>query len=188
MRAAGQADTYTVKDHHVAVLDVRQRLAVGPRQVRGKHRKRHLRQPLEKHRLAEIELVVAGHEDVGLERIDQCDDVRALVDPRHQRRRQRVAAMREHHVSALRAFGLDHGGEAGEPAAAFPVRHRRLAHLVDVIGKDKGDLAAVRQGGALRKGQRGGEAKRDGTAANVDHPAVALARIGDSPLCCDDAI
>ena len=67
--------------------------------------------------------------------------------------------------AALGAFGLDHGGEAGEAAAALAVRHQRLAHLVDVVGEDDGELGALRPGRPLRHGERGGEAKRDGAAA-----------------------
>jgi len=117
--------------------------------------------------------------------------MRALIDPRHQRRRQRVAAMGEHHVPALGALGLDHRGKTGEAAAALAVGHQRFAHLIDVVGQDQGDLGALRPCQPGRHDDRGGKAKRDGTAAESGHVprlgsskrAVALARITGARLC-----
>ena len=57
----------------------------------------------------------------GVTMLVSVDDVRAVVEPRHQRGRQRVAAMGEDHVAALGALGLDDGGEPREAAAALAV-------------------------------------------------------------------
>src|SRR5436190_5499226 len=99
--------------------------------------------------------------------------------------------MGEHHVPAFGALGLDHGGEAGEAAAALAVGHQRFAHLIDVVGQDEGDLGALRRRQPWWHDDRGGKAKRDGTAAENGHVlwlggsewAVALARITGARLC-----
>src|SRR5437773_5713709 len=77
--------------------------------------------------------------------------------------------MGEHHVPAFGALGLDHRGEAGEAAAALAVRHQRFAHLIDVVGQDESDLGALRPRQPWRHDDRGGKAKRDGTAAEGSH-------------------
>ena len=66
----------------------------------------------------------------------------AAVDARHQRGRERVAAMREDHVppcARLGALGLDHGGKPGKAAALLAVGQQLLAHQVDVVDQDEGD-------------------------------------------------
>lgn len=132
--ASGQPDPHVAEADDIAVLDAGKRLFVRPKHVGGKHRELHLRHSPEENGLAEIEFMIARYENVRLECIGECNDMRALVDPRHQRRRQRVAAMREQHVAALGAFGLHYRGETGKAAADAAVRHRGLAHLIDVVG------------------------------------------------------
>ena len=57
----------------------------------------------------------------------------------------------------------------------------------NVVGQDERDLGAVRESEPRRHERRGGKAKRDGAAANVDHRVVDVARIGDAGLCCEYA-
>ena len=111
----------------------------------------------------------------GPHRVGQRPDVGALIDARHQRRRQRVAAVGEHHVAALGALGLDHRSEAGEAAAAPAVRHQRLADLVDVVGQHEADDRAVRPCPARRQHGCGGKAKGDGAAGDQGHCLCSLA-------------
>ncbi len=93
-----------------------------------------LAHPLQIDVLAEIELVIAGHEDVRLDHVGQFDDVRALVEARHQRGRERVARMAEQHRHAPRPLGLHDRGQLGEAAAALVVRH-----LVDVVDQQQAE-------------------------------------------------
>ncbi len=115
---AGQPDAHAVDRHDRAILEIRQRLAVRAAQVGGVERKRRLRHALEKCRLAEIEFVVARHENVGVDHIGQFDDVGAAVDAGHQRGRDRVAAVRQDDMAAFGPFGLHDGGEPRESARA----------------------------------------------------------------------
>ena len=117
------------KRHDRAVLELRQRLAVGAAQVGGIERKLRLGHALEENRLAEIELVVAGREDVRRDQIGERDDVRAAVDARHQRGRQRVAAMREHHRLPSRALARS----ALTTAASRAKPPRRLPSAISVV-------------------------------------------------------
>ena len=98
----------------------------------------------EEHRLAEIELVVAGHEDVRRDHVGERDDVRAAVDARHQRGRQRVAAMREDHVAAWPALArsaFTTAASRAKPPRRLPSGISCVAHQVDVVDQDEGDLA-----------------------------------------------
>ena len=85
----------------------------------------------------------------------------------------------------LARSALTTAARRAKPPRRRAVRHQRLAHLIDVVGQDEGDLCAVRPGPPLRHDDRGGEAKRDGAAAKLNHSgsvrAVALARIGQRP-------
>ena len=74
---AGEADAHAAEVDDGAVLEARQRPPVGAAQVGGIERKLRLRHALEEHRLAEIELVVAGRENVGRDHVGQRDDMRA---------------------------------------------------------------------------------------------------------------
>ena len=167
---AGEPDAHAVERDDLAVAEARQRLAVGGAQVGGVEREFRLAHPLEEDLLAEIELVVAGRENVGADHVGERDDVLAAVEPRHQRGRQRVTGMREDHVAAvgfcLGALGLHDRGEPREAAAPLAVRHRLVAHDVDVVDQDEGHLGRLRGrrvGGEQRgKDQDGGEAAEEG--------------------------
>ena len=78
------------------------------------------RHAVQEHVLAEIVFVVARHEEVGRDQVGERDDVLAAVDARHQRGRQRVAAVGEQHVPALGALGLDHAASRGKPPRRRP--------------------------------------------------------------------
>ena len=91
--------------------------------------------------LAEIELVVARHEHVRLDHVGELDDVRALVEARHQRGREGVARMAEQHRHAA--------------APARPSRSRRAARSrrgpgptpwVDVVDQEQGEGDIRRRG------------------------------------------
>ena len=172
---AGQTDAHAAHGHHRAVLEARQRGAVGIAQVGGVARKRRRAHALEKHRLAEIVFVVAGREDVGRDHVGQRHDAGALVEARHQGGRERVAAMGEDHAAAggsgARALRLHHGGEPREAAAALAVWHRHVAHQVDVVDQDEGDLR--RGGRRLRSGKahaaHRNEQQAGGDAAGDQH-------------------
>jgi hypothetical protein len=173
MRRPGQSDPQATERDDVAILEARNELAVRIGHVGGEQRKLHFRGALEECRLAEVEFVIARHEDVRLDHVGEIDDVRALVDARHQRRRQRVPAMREQHRAAGRprtlALRLHHGGKPRESAALFAVRHGGFAHLVDVVGQHEGELCALRPRKTRRHHRCGGEAKRNCAAADIDH-------------------
>jgi hypothetical protein len=47
--------------------------------------------------------------------------------------------VREDDVAAFGALGLDHGGEAGETAAALAVGHQLVRHEIDVVDQNEGD-------------------------------------------------
>ena len=82
---AGEADAHAVDGHDGTVLELRQRLPVGATQVGGIEREVRLRHALQEDRLAEIEFVVAGHENIRRDEIAERDDVGAAVDAGHQR-------------------------------------------------------------------------------------------------------
>ena len=171
-----------------AVLEAGQRRAVGIAQIRAVERERRLAHALEKHRLAEVELVIAGHENIRRDHVGERDDVRAAVEPGHHRGRERVAAMRHDHAAALRArllaLGLDDRGEARKAAARLAVRERLLAHQVEVVEQHEGDVRAVRRlrpgrAPARQQRERGGEGGEEGAA--IEHVrAFSLA----APLTC----
>ena len=83
--------------------------------------------------------------------------------------------MREDHVAAiglgLGALGLHDRREPREAAAAPPVRHRLVAHDVDVVDQDEGDLGLRHRGRRLLLGDGGadrqqrGQDQEDGKAA-----------------------
>ena len=167
---AGEPDAHAVERDDLAIAEARQRLAVRHAQVGGIERELRLLHPLEEYLLAEVELVVAWREDLGRDHVGERNDVLAAVEARHQRGRQRVAGMREDHVAALGlglgALGLDDGGEPREAAAPLPVRHRLVAHDVDVVDQDERHLGGLRRrriGGEQRgQNQEGGEAAEKG--------------------------
>ncbi len=140
---ADEPDAYAADGDDRAILEARQRLPVRRPQVGGKERKLGLAHALQEVRLAEIELVVAGRENVGRDQVGQRDDVGAVVDGRHQRRRERIAGMGEDDVAALGALGLHHRSEPREAAAALPVRHHLVAHQIDVVDQDEGDARGL---------------------------------------------
>ena len=151
---AGEADAHAVEREQRAVLEAGQGGARRIAQVRAVERERRLAHAFEENRLAEIELVIARHEDVRRDHVGERHDVRAAVEPGHHRGRERVAAMRHDHVTArgarLLAFGLHHGGKAGEAAADLAIRHRLLAHQVEIVEQHERDAGRVRR---LRAGR-----------------------------------
>src|SRR6202008_799356 len=92
---------------------------------------------LEKYGLAEIELVVAWHEDVETNHVGERDDVRAAVEPGHHRRGERIAAVRHDHLAPFagrpRPLRLDDRGKTCKPAALAPIGKRLLVHDVEVV-------------------------------------------------------
>ena len=136
---AGQADAHAVEVEDRPVLEAGERRAIGTAQIGGEQRKPGFAHALEECRLAEIELMVAGYEDVGWYQIGQRDDVGAAVEPRHQRGRQGVPRMGEDHVAAFGALSLDDGSELGKPAAALAVGCQVCAHLIDIVDQDERD-------------------------------------------------
>jgi hypothetical protein len=80
--SVGNSDPHAAQRQDGAILEARERFAVGPAQVGGIAREFRLRHALEKYRLAEIELVVAGYEYVGRHHVCERHDVGALVDAR----------------------------------------------------------------------------------------------------------
>ncbi len=157
---AGQPDSHAVDRDDRTILEIGQRLAVWAAQVGGIERKRRLRHALEKRRLAEIEFVVARHEDVGMDHVGQLDDVGATVDAGHQGGRDRVAAVRQDDVPALRPFRLHDGGEPRKSAPPLPVRHHDVGHQVDIVDQDERDPGGFGRGRHVR--QENGEADEGG--------------------------
>jgi len=100
----------------------------------------------------EIELVIAGHEDVDADRVPQIDHVGALILRRQQRRRERIACVDHEEMGCARSLLLNERGGAREAAAA-PL----LVHLVDVGGEQEGDPDMTRLLGQheLRHGKNG---------------------------------
>jgi hypothetical protein len=168
VRGSGQADAHAVEREDGALLDAGQRAAVGRAQVCGIDRKRRLHHAFEEHALAEVEFVIARREYVRREHVGQRHDMGALVDPRHQRGRQGVAAMRQNDMPAIGArpgaLCLDHGGKPGEAAAAPAVRHQRVTHEIDVVRQDEGDLCGIRPR-VYRRGDDGREHAERGEEA-----------------------
>ena len=158
---AGEPDAHAIDRDDRMILEIGQRLAVGTAQVGRVERKRRLRHALEKRRLAEIEFVVARHEYVGMDHVGQFDDVGAAVDAGHQGGRDRVAAVRQDDMAALRPFGLHDGGEPRESAPPLPVRHHDVGHQVDIVDQDERNLGGFGRGGRVR--QENGEADEGGS-------------------------
>ena len=101
---AGQADLHAIERDDGAVREALNRLAIGIAQVRAEQRKFRFAHALEKYIFSKIEFMVAGHENVRLHEVRECDDMRATIKAGHDRGRQRVAAMRENHRIALGAL------------------------------------------------------------------------------------
>jgi len=143
----GQAEPDALELQDRPVLEGRQRRAARIAQVRGVERESGFAHPLEEYGLAEVELVVARHQDVRRDHVGEGDDVRAMVECGHGRGREGVAAMRHDHMATFRrsfcALRLDHGGKPREPAAPAPVGKCLLAHDVEVVEQHEGDLRAV---------------------------------------------
>jgi hypothetical protein len=96
-----------------------ERPSVGLGHVGGEQRKLRLRHALEENRLAEIELVIARHENV---RLDQLVSA-MMCAPWSTPTSAMATACRRHGRTPrarLGALGLDHGGEPREAAAALP--------------------------------------------------------------------
>ena len=117
-------------DHPVA--DPLERLAVRTAQIGREDRKSRLAHALGEGRGAEIEFVVARNEDIRRRDVQEFDDMRAAVEPRHQRGGQGVAGMGVEHRHAARPLGLHHSVEAGETATALD-----LGHQVDVVDEEE---------------------------------------------------
>jgi hypothetical protein len=115
-------------------------LSVGSAEVRGEERKFRLLHALHEDVGAEIELMVAGREDVRRRHVGERDRVLALVEAREQGRRDQVARMGIDHVAALGALGLHHRVQPREAAALGGV-----VHLVDVVRQQEGDVDRPRQ-------------------------------------------
>jgi hypothetical protein len=150
----GQPDAHTAKVEQRAVLEVGDRRAGGIAQVRAIERKRRLRHAFQENRLAEIELVIARHENIRRDHVGERDDMRATVEPGHHRGGERVAAVRDDDVAPfggrLRPLGLDDRCQAGESAAALPVGEGLLAHQIEVVEQHERDGRRVRR---LRPGR-----------------------------------
>src|SRR5262249_9152225 len=123
--------------------------------------------------------------------VGQRDDMRAVVDPGHQRRRQRVAAVREHDMTALRALGLHNRGEPRESSAPLTVRHRDVAHQIDVVGQDESDLDRVggrllclRTGWPQRDQTKLEQIAADKHSRYPEGRSAALACCNSARLCC----
>ncbi len=172
-RRAGQADAHAADLDRGAVSESGQRPAVAVAHVGGVKREARLAHALEEDLLAEIEFVIAGHEDVGQDHVDKRDDMIAAVDARQQRGRKRVAGMGENDVAAggrrPRAFGLDHGGKTREAAALAPVRPGLLVHQIDVVDQDEGDGRGLGRGETrqAREHCKAGRAEKQQAAGNV---------------------
>ncbi len=78
---------------------------------------RKLGEPLTEHRLAEVELVISGHEDVDARHVRQLDDGLALVEAGAERGREGIARMRDDGVRIAGPLGLDRGRYARKTAA-----------------------------------------------------------------------
>jgi hypothetical protein len=110
-------------------------MAGGVAQIGGEQRKFRFAHALAKDRFAEIKLVIAGRKDVDANAIEKVDDMRALVDARGERGRQRVARMRDDDVLCFCALGLQRGRDPGEAAATVS-----LGDFVDVAEDDEGQI------------------------------------------------
>ena len=177
---ASQPDAHAVDGRDGAVLEVRQRSAIGAAQVGGVAREFGLCHALEEGRLAEIELVVARHEHVERDHVAERDDVGAAVDPRHQRGRDGVAAMGEDDVAALGALGLDDGRKPRETAAALAVGHHLVAHQIDIVDEEESDPRGLGNGRAGEE-DRGEVDEEDGGKAadgKSGHVMVYSAPVG----------
>jgi hypothetical protein len=145
----GQPDTHAADLEHRAIPVAGHGRAAGVPEIRAVEREFRLRHAREEHRLAEIEFVIARHEDVRRDHVGERDDVRALIESRHHRGRERVAAMRHDHGAAFRAglrpFGLHDGCEARKSAARLAVRKRLLAHQVEIVEQHERHVRAMRR-------------------------------------------
>ena len=110
----------------------------------------------EEGRRPEIELVVARHEHVRRREVEQIHDMRALVEPGHQRGREGIAGMDVENRDAAGALGLHDRVEPREPAAAL-----HLAHQVDVVDEQQRQRRLGRRGRDRAGGRRqaGGQAR-----------------------------
>ena len=81
---AGQTDADAADAGDRAVLEAGHRRAVGAAHVGAIERKICLCHALEEDVLAEVEFVIARHENVGRDHVGERDDVLATVDARHQ--------------------------------------------------------------------------------------------------------
>ena len=96
--------------------------------------------------LAEIEFMVARHEDIRRHDIQQLHRVLALIEAGHQRGREHVARMGIEQRDTLRPFGPRNGGQPREAAAAAHFRH-----LVDIVDQQQSECGADTLIGRLRQ-------------------------------------
>ena len=163
VRQPREPDAHAVEIEDSAILKGRKRRAVRVAQVRRVKRKGRFAHALQKHGLAEIELMIARHQDVRRDHVGERNDVRAAVETGHHRRRERVAAVRDDHMASFaRRFGalrLDDCGKARETAALASIGKRLLAHDVEVVEQHERNACAVRR---LRPGRapRGDQRQR----------------------------
>ena len=175
IREPGQPDAHAIEVEQCVILEVRNCRAGRIAQVRAVEREFRLRHALKKNRLAEIELVIAGHENIRRDHVGQRNDMRAAVEAGHHRRRQRVAAVRHDDVASFArgpgALGLHDRRQTGKSAAALAVGERLLAHQVEIVEQDERDVSryaspAPRRGASrrarawrpMRRGRSGGSA------------------------------
>ena len=144
-----------------------QRLAGGVAQIGGEGRVALGGGQLEIVVLAEVEFVVAGHEDVEPHLVLHRDDMGALVKARHQRGRVAIAGMAEQHRHALGALGLGDAGRARKAAAALFV-----AHLVDVVDQQQ------REGRRRHLGDRGRRGGGERGWGGDDAQGIAAGQLG----------
>ena len=135
---AGETYPDAVEGHDRSVLEARQRLPVHIAQIGRVELELSLRHALQEGSLAEVEFVIAGHEDIRRHQVAERDNMGAVVNPRHQRGRERVAAMRQDHMAALGALGLDHRRQPGIPAAGLAVGHLLFGHQVEIVDEQEG--------------------------------------------------
>ena len=163
-RGADHADTDPAPLQHERIGMMGQDRVIGVAQIGGEHGEARLAHALEIDLWPEIELVIAGDEDIRGEFVEERHHMRPLVEARHEAGAEGVARMGEDDIGALGPLRLHHGGEARQAAPA-PI----LVHLVDVIHQHEGQPHGVGGLCEARAHERGGE---DGAAALEGAAAV----------------
>ena len=90
----------------------------------------------EKRRGAEVVFMIAWHKDVEPETVQKIDHMRAAIEARHERGRDRIAGMNRDDILAGFSFGGEDSSDLRQPAA--PVLVGR--HIVYIADEEKGDL------------------------------------------------